>query len=118
MKENIAYNNAFKFAIMIYKYCKWLKDEKKEYDLSRQLLKSGTSIGANLAEANGAISNNDFSNKVSIAYKECLETQFWLELLNEVELFNDAQQQALYNSADELGRILYAILKTTRINKQ
>lgn len=118
MKKNVAYEKAFKFAVNIYKYCKWLKQEEKEYDLARQLLRSGTSIGANLAEANGAISRNDFSNKVSIAYKECLETQFWLELLKEIELIKESKHQSLFDNADEMGKILFAILKSTRIKEQ
>lgn len=118
MKESIAFTKAFDLAKEIYHYCKQLKDEKKEYDLARQLLKSGTSIGANLAEANGAISKQDFSAKVSIAYKECLETQFWLKLLNEVELIDVIKYRSLFDKADEIGRILFAILKTTRIGKQ
>lgn len=118
MKESIAYNKAFDFAKEIYHYCKQLKEEKKEYDLSRQLLRSGTSIGANLAEANGAISKQDFSAKVSIAYKECLETQFWLKLLYEIELIDEINYKSLFDKADEIGRILFAILKTTRMGKQ
>lgn len=118
MKESIAYNRAFDLAKEIYHYCKQLKEEKKEYDLSRQLLRSGTSIGANLAEANGAISKQDFSAKVSIAYKECLETQFWLKLLYEVELIDATNYKSLFDKADEIGRILFAILKTTRMGKQ
>ncbi|WP_010663791.1 four helix bundle protein [Marinilabilia salmonicolor] len=118
MKENVAYQKAFDFAIKVYGYCKWLKTEEKEYDLARQLLKSGTSIGANLAEANGAISGNDFSSKISIAYKETLETQFWLKLLKAVGLMNDSKYELLFENSDEIGRILFAIIKTTRINNQ
>ena len=85
--------------------------------LSKQLLRCGTSIGTNIAEANGAISKNDFSAKMSIAYKECLETKYWLYLLKDsgdldLESFNN-----LFDKADEIGRILFSILKTTRISK-
>ncbi|HLW08168.1 MAG TPA: four helix bundle protein [Marinilabiliaceae bacterium] len=118
MKESIAYTKAFNLAKEIYHYCQQLKEVKKEYDLSRQLLRSGTSIGANLAEANGAISKQDFSAKISIAYKECLETQFWLKLLKEVNLIEDIPYNSLFEKADEVGRILFAILKTTRIKDQ
>ncbi len=118
MKESIAYTKAFSFAIDIYNYCKQLKENKKEYDLSRQLLKSGTSIGANLAEANGAISKQDFSAKISIAYKECLETRFWLKLLEATNLIDDNTYNTLFEKNDEIGRILFTILKTTRICKQ
>ena len=74
MKNNVTYDKAYKFAIRVVKVYKYLVEKKKEFVLSKQLLKSGTSIGANIAEANGAISKADFSAKISIAYKECLET--------------------------------------------
>ncbi len=117
MKESIAYNKAFKLGVQIVKYCRWLKDEKKEYDLARQLLRSGTSIGANMAEANGAISKADFSAKVSISYKESLETKFWLELLNEVDMIEKVVYEDLYSKADEIARILFSILKSTRFRQ-
>ena len=71
-----------------------------------------------MAEANGAISNADFSNKVSIAYKETLETKYWLDLLLKVDLISQEKHNQLFNAADEIARILFSILKTTRINKQ
>ncbi|TLX75273.1 four helix bundle protein [Labilibacter sediminis] len=117
MRKSIAYEKAFNFAFEIIKICKELKDVYKEYDLARQLQKSGTSIGANIAEANGAISEADFSNKISIAYKETLETKYWLDLLLKVGLVEDNKHSTLYNLADELGKILFSILKTTRLNK-
>ena len=117
MKKSIAYQKAFLFAVDIVKYCRVLKNKDKEFDLANQLQKSGTSIGANLAEANGAISDADFSNKVSISYKETLETKFWLDLFKEVKLMSSKEHNKLYNSADEIGRILFSIIKTTRINK-
>ena len=79
--------------------------------------KSGTSIGANLAEANGAISINDFSSKVSIAYKESLETKYWLQLLEATNNVEPELFKTLYNRTDEIAKILFTILKTTRINK-
>ncbi len=115
MSKSIAYDKAFKLAIEIVKFCTILKKEKKEFELAHQLLKSGTSVGANLAEANGAISKADFSSKVSIAYKETLETKYWLELLKEVNLIDDSQFAALFDKTDELGKILFSILKTTQI---
>jgi len=118
MKESVAYKKAFQLAIKIVNFCRWLRDEKKEYELAKQLLKSGTSIGANMAEANGAISKADFSNKVSIAYKETLETKFWLELLAEVDLISESIFKELFLDADEIAKILFSIIKTTRINKQ
>lgn len=81
MKNNVTYDKAYKFAIRVVNAYKYLIEDKKEFVLSKQLLRSGTSIGANIAEANGAISKSDFSAKISIAYKECLETKYWLSLL-------------------------------------
>ncbi|AFZ14617.1 CHP02436-containing protein [Crinalium epipsammum PCC 9333] len=86
--ENAAYDKAYKFAIRVVKAYQYLTNEKKEFVLSKQLLKSGTSIGANIAEANGAISVADFSSKMSIAYKECLETKYWLSLLKDTNYIN------------------------------
>ena len=116
MSKNIAYKKAFAFSVLIYRICKKLKEDNKEFDISRQLLRSGTSIGANLAESNGAISKADFSNKLSIAYKEGLETKYWLELTKEVELINEDDFILAYNSADEICKILFSIIKSTRIN--
>ncbi|MFD1079691.1 four helix bundle protein, partial [Longispora fulva] len=92
--------------------------EEKEYVLPKQFLRSGTSIGANIAEANGAISTADFSSKISIAYKESLETKYWLKLFKETDLISKEEYKIYFDQADELSRILYAILKKTRINKQ
>ena len=81
MKENVSYEKCYAFAIRIINAYKYLKDDKKEFVLSKQLLRSGTSLGANVAEANGSISEAEFSAKIGIAYKECLETKYWLNLL-------------------------------------
>jgi four helix bundle protein len=78
-------------------------------------MKSGTSIGANLAEGNGAISKNDFSAKGSISYKECLETKYWLSLMKDTNYISKEQFESLYKDADEIAKILFTILKTTRI---
>jgi four helix bundle protein len=117
MKESVAYNKAFLLAVKLVKYCIRLQDEKREFVLSKQLLRCGTSIGANLAEANGAISMPDFSNKVSIAYKESLETKYWLELLKESDFIDELTFTIFYSETDEISKILFAILKTTRIKQ-
>jgi four helix bundle protein len=114
-KGNVAYDKAYAFAVRIVRACQWLTKEKQEFVLSKQLLRSGTSMGANLAEATGAISKADFSAKVSIAYKECQETKYWLSLLQDTEYLPQTHFESLHADADELGRILFAILKTTRI---
>jgi four helix bundle protein len=114
-RKNVVYEKAYNFAIKMVKVHKSLAKEKKEYILAKQLLRSGTSIGANLAEANGAISKADFSNKVSLAYKECLETKYWISLLKDSEILNESSFKEIYEDADEIGKILFAILRRTRI---
>jgi four helix bundle protein len=86
MKENVVYDKAYQFAIKIVQVYQYLVKEKKEYLLAKQVLRSGTSIGANISEANDAISKADFSNKISLAYKECLETKYWISLLRDSNL--------------------------------
>ncbi|MBU4445062.1 four helix bundle protein [bacterium] len=82
-KRNIVREKSYTFAIDIIGVYQHLTKDKKEHVLSKQLLRCGTSIGANISEANGAISRADFSNKISIAYKECLEAKYWLSLLKD-----------------------------------
>ena len=83
--NSLVYDKAYQFAIRIVKAHRYLIENKKEFVLSKQLLRSGTSIGANIAEANGGISKADFRAKISIAYKECLETKYWLSLLKDTD---------------------------------
>lgn len=116
IKNSLVYEKAYAFAIRIVKAYKYLQ-EKQELVLSKQLLRSGTSVGANIAEANGALSDADFSARINIAYKEILETKYWLSLLKDtgyipVDIFED-----IFKDADEIAKILFSILKTTRINK-
>jgi four helix bundle protein len=117
-KDNVTYEKAYKFAIRIVRAYQYLCNEKKEYVLSKQMLRSGTSIGANIAEANGAISDADFSNKISIAYKESLETKYWLSLLKDTNYIDEKIFESMHKDADELGKILFAILKKTRIKNK
>lgn len=115
MHKNNLYDKAYAFAIRIVKGYQFLSKEKREFILSKQLLRSGTSIGANIAEANGGISKADFSSKISIAYKESLETKYWLNLLHDTDFINSKTFTSMNDDADELSRILFSILKTTRI---
>jgi four helix bundle protein len=115
--KNVLYDKSYAFAIRIVKAYQYLGNEKKEFIISKQLLRSGTSIGANVSEANGAISKSDFSAKISIAYKECLEVKYWLSLLKDTGYIDNKTFKSILDDADELGRILFAILKTTRIKK-
>jgi four helix bundle protein len=114
-KDKILYDKAFGFAVRSVKRCRFLMEQKKEFILSRQLLRSGTSIGANIAEANGGISSSDFSSKVSIAYKESLETKYWLKLLRETGYITEKVFFSFNQDADELSKILFSILRTVRI---
>lgn len=114
--DNVLYNKAYDFAVRIVNTYKYLSKEKKEFVLSKQLLKSGTSIGANTAEAIGAISKAEFSAKISISYKECLETKYWLRLLKDTGFIDQKIFGGIYKEADELAKICFSILKTTRIN--
>ena len=116
LKNNPLQNKSYDFALLIIKLSKKLVKENKEYILSKQILRSGTSVGANIMEANGAISKADFSAKMSIAYKECLESKYWLSLLKDSEEININVFEELFALADEIAKILFSILKTTRIN--
>ena len=115
---NTARSKSKKFAVRIVKIYKYLCDDKKEYVLSKQLLRSGTSIGANLAEAEFGISKKDFLAKVYIALKECAETQYWLELLYETEYLSQAEFESIKTDCLELRKMLTATTKTvsSRLN--
>lgn len=115
--DNPGYEKAYAFAVRIVNAYKYLTSQKNEYVLSKQLLRSGTSIGANLSEAKAAISTNDLSAKVSIAYKEAQETKYWLDLLRDTAYLSNDAHASLYQDADEICAILFSTLKTTRINK-
>jgi len=110
-------DKSYQLALQIVNVYKELTNSKKEFILSKQLLRSGTSIGANVTEANGAISNADFSAKISIAYKESLETKYWLSLLKDSDFLSKIEFDKLHSNTDELSKILFSILKKTRINK-
>jgi four helix bundle protein len=112
MKESIVYEKAYNFSLRIIKAYKYLQD-KKEFILSKQLLRCGTSIGANIAEANGAISKADFRNKMSIAYKESLETIYWLFLLKDTEYIDEKTYQSINQDVVEISKMLCSIVKNT-----
>ncbi|GFD81224.1 MULTISPECIES: four helix bundle protein [Tenacibaculum] len=117
LEKNPLQNKSYDFALLIIKLSKKLMKENKEFILSKQIVRSGTSVGANIVEANGAISKADFSAKISIAYKECLETKYWLSLLKDSEEIRIEEYEELFEKADEIAKILFSILKTTRIYK-
>lgn len=103
-----------KFAIRIVRLYQYLTDEQKEYVLSKQLLRSGTSIGANIAESECAFSRKDFLSKKYIAFKECNETLYWLDLLHDTDYLTSTAYISIYNDCSELRRMLAAITKSTK----
>ena len=111
--KSIVYDKAYAFSVQIVYLYKEMCD-KREYVLSKQLVKSGTSIGANIAEANGGISKADFSAKMAIAYKEALETKYWLNLLKDTGYISLDKFNKLYSDAEEISKILNAIIKSSR----
>jgi len=104
--ENVIQDKSFAFAIKIVNAYKFLISQKKEFVLSKQLLRSGTSIGANIEEALGGQSKADFIAKISISYKEARETIYWLKLLNATEYFTNNEAKELLVDAEEICRIL------------
>ncbi len=115
--ENIIVDKSKKFALRIINLYKYLVDEKKEYVLSKQVLKSGTSIGANVKEAIRGQSKADFYAKMNIALKETSETEYWLELLYESEFINKDAFESIYFDCKEILKILIAITKTQNIEQ-
>ena len=107
---------SYLFALRIVKAYKYLTKQKDEYVLSKQMLRSGTSIGAMMREAKFAQSRADFVNKASIALKEANETLYWIELLHDSEYIDDLSFNSLHQEADELTAILASIVKTTKEN--
>ena len=111
--SSIVFSKAKKFSIRIVKLHKYLCSDKSEYTLSKQLLRSGTSIGANLAEALHSISSKKFLAKIQIACKESAETVYWLELLREANILSEKEFASIYADAVELLKMLTSITKST-----
>ncbi|MDD5889032.1 MAG: four helix bundle protein [Ruminococcus sp.] len=101
-----------KFSVRIVNLYKYLCDKKNEYVLSKQILRSGTSIGANIAESECAISKKDFLSKIYISLKESAETLYWLDLLYETEYITDSQYESLYADCEEIKKMLSSTTKT------
>ncbi|MDN5202982.1 four helix bundle protein [Fulvivirgaceae bacterium BMA10] len=113
-KENIVKNKSYAFALRIIKTYELLLKEKKEFVLSKQLLRSGTSIGANIEEAIGSQSERDFLYKITIAYKEARETHYWLRLLRDSHFLAPDLSEDLLMNNEELLRIIGSIQKTIK----
>lgn len=117
MKEsNVIVDKSMNFAVRIVKLYRYLKDKQSEYVLSKQVLRSGTSIGANVKETTRAQSKADFNTKMHIAMKEAVETEYWLELLEKTEYITKAQAESMISDCVELIKILIAITKTVKSN--
>ncbi len=113
--DNLIETKTFKFAVRIVNLYKYLTTDKKEYILSKQILRSGTSIGANVTEAQKAQTKPDFYTKMSIALKEANETFYWLRLLKETDYLSEKEYNDISADADEIISILTAICKNTKI---
>lgn len=114
MKENVVIAKSFSFAVRVVRLYQYLCDEKREFVLSKQLLRSGTSIGANIHEATQGQSRKDFLSKMNIALKEAAETEYWLKLLMETDFLTEKQGLSIMNDCVELKKLLHAIVKTTK----
>ena len=116
MKDNVVMDKSFAFAVNIVKLVRSIQEQKKEYVITKQLIKSGTSVGANIREGNNAESKADFIHKLSIAQKECSETIYWLELLKATDYISEGQFTNIQTDVVELIKMLTAILKTSKNN--
>ena len=117
MKEdNPIQTKSYAFALRVVKLYRFLCEEQKEFVLSKQLLRAGTSIGANVEEAIGGQSDKDFKSKLSIAYKEARESKYWIRLLRDSGYLNEPQAESLLNDIEEILKICGSILKTLRNN--
>ena len=113
-KYNILQEKSFAFAIRIVNLYKFLCEEKKDFVLSKQILRSGTSIGANIEEGIGGQSDKDFLAKLYISYKETRETIYWLKLLYATNYLSQAQSESLLKDADEICKILAKVILTMK----
>ena len=111
MKDNVIMRKSFAFSVRIVNLHKYLSQNKAEYVMSKQIYKSGTSIGANIAEAQRAQSTADFVAKMKIALKEANETQYWLQLLHETKYISDVEFSSIHDDLVEILKILTAICK-------
>ena len=114
MKEDVIRTKSYQFALRVVKLSRFLVEEKKEFVLSKQILRSGTSIGANVEESKQAQSKADFIHKLSIANKEAFETNYWLRLLRDSDLIGSKLAESLLNDCEELQKILFASIKTSK----
>ncbi len=114
-KDNVVRDKSFGFALRVVKLYKYLSEEKREYVLSKQLLRSGTSIGANVREAEQAESQSDFIHKMAIALKETNESIYWLELLHQGGFIENKAFESLYEDVTEILKLLTSIVKSSKM---
>ena len=112
--DNAIQEKSFHFAVRIVKLCRYLQTEQKEFILSKQLLRCGTSIGANVAESQQAQSKPDFISKLNIALKESYETDYWLRLLHETQCLTHEEFCSIITDCRELEKLLISIIKTAK----
>ena len=116
MHDNLILEKSFEFSVRIVNLKKYLNRSKQERIMANQLLRSGTSIGANVTEADQAQSKADFISKMGIANKEAHETKYWLNLLHKTDYINDDEYSSIFEDCQELIRLLQAIIKTAKDN--
>ena len=114
MSDNVVKEKSYNFALRIIKLSIWLKDQK-HYEISGQLIRSGTGIGANIEEALAGQSKKDFLAKMCIASKEARETHYWLRLLRDSKILNEQQSDSIISESEELLKLLTSIVKTTSL---
>ena len=112
--EIIVEEKSFRFAVRIVRLYQYLRSKKKEFVLSKQLLRSGTSVGANISEAQQAQSRADFLSKINIALKEAAETEYWLRLLHATDYLEDREFMSVYDDCVQVKKLLVAIVKTAK----
>jgi four helix bundle protein len=113
--DNVLQSKTYSFAIRLVKASQYLTNEKKEFVLSKQLLRSGTSIGANTEEAIGGQSEKDFYAKLNIVYKEARETSYWIRLLRDTDYFEKSHADSLLSDCEEVLKIVGSIIKTMKV---
>jgi four helix bundle protein len=113
--ENVVADKSYQFSLRIVKLYQYLR-KNNEYELSKQVLRSGTSISSNVEEAIGAMSKKDFLSKISISYRETRETKLWLRLLRDSKFLSEHESESLLKDCEELLRIIGSIQKTTKLH--
>ena len=118
VKDNIIHEKSLQYAVRIVKFYTFLRENKGEYVISKQILRSGTSIGANIRESKNAESNSDFIHKLSVALKEADETQYWLELLSLSQIIDAAEFNSMHEDVKEIIALLTSIINKIKREKK